>query len=290
MLAFGILLCAGLLVGHYFSGFSRQLASNRDVRIALLNANEPVVFLYRSFSRTVTAVRLPRSRFKNNGSNYQKACAALAPFFAGAQVRREDVFYFEVDARVEELGGFYEILNSWRSRPVLFFKAARGLWRLKNEERTNLSFQELLLTGLELSRLNSSNFIVADFERETGQALSEPGPPPEDPGSSGGSGASAPPSAIRVEVLNASGRKDLALQATKYLRKRGFDVINFGTYMGAGTVTKIVNCSGGVDAAKAVREALGLAALEIYSKPEAGGVVEVSVILGKDFNGSVLKN
>ena len=289
MLVFGFLLCAGLFAGHYFSGLSRNLAANRDLKIALISGNTPMVFIYHSFSKTVTAVNLPRARFKNNGSNYQKACAVLALVSGATQVQREDVFYLATDAQAADLSAFYETLNSWRSRPGLFFEAARGLWLLEKEEHTNISFHDLLLAVLELSRLNSSNFIVTDFERGFGQNPQAPGSV-ESGDKADIEAVSDPAAVIRVEVLNASGKKDLAMQVTKYLRKKGFDVINFGTYTGAWKRTKIVNCSGNVDAARAVRSALGLTALEIYSKPEAGNVAEVSVVLGVDFDETITKN
>ena len=289
ILLFGFLLCAGLLAGHYLSGLSRNLAANRDIKIALISGSAPMVFVYHPFSKTVNAVNLPGARFKDNGSNYQKACAALALISGGTQVQREDVFYLATDVQEADLGAFHETLNSWRCRPALFFKAARWLWLLAKEERTNLSLHDLLLAGLELSRLNSSSFIVTDFERGTGQNPQADGAV-ESGDKANIDSVSAPAAAIRVEVLNASGKKDLAMQVTRYLRKKGFDVIDFGTYTGAGKRTKIVNCSGNVDAAKTVRSALGLNELEIYSRPEAGNVAEVSVILGVDFNETVARN
>ncbi|HAF94517.1 MAG TPA: hypothetical protein DCG50_00505 [Elusimicrobia bacterium] len=336
LLIFGFTLCAALLTGHYLSGLSRNLAAGRDLSVALIGGNAPMVFVYHSFSKTVTAVHLPRERWRSGGSNYQKACAALALVSGGPQVQREDVFYLAPDAPGVDLSAFYETLNSWRSRPRLVLKAARWLWRLKKEERTNISFHDLLLTVLELSRLNSSDFVVTDFERGAGPKPQADGsvadsarpddsarghrhaggrsprqasvtvadsPPKAEQAphfgpfgkSAGQAGVFPTPAArvgavIRVEVLNASGKKDLAMQVTKYLRKKGFDVIDFGTYTGTGKLTKIVNCSGNVAAAKAVRSALGLTALEIYSKFEAGNVAEVSVILGEDFNEEIIKS
>jgi hypothetical protein len=289
ILVAGVILCAGLLTGHWWSGLSRNLSANRDLKVALISGNATMVFIYHSFAKTVTAVNLSRTRFKNNGSNYQKACAALALVSGAAPIPRNDVFYLVTDKPTADLSAFYETLNSWRSRPGLVFNAVRWLWLLKKEERTNISCHDLLLAVLELSRLNSSNFNIEDSECVTGQN--------QDGNSSGESGGksnieavSVPAAVIRVEVLNASGKKDLAMQVTKYLRKQGFDVINFGTYTGTGTLTKIVNCSGNIDAAKAVRSALGLGAFEIYSKPEVGNVVGVSVVLGVDFNEAIIKN
>ena len=85
-------------------------------------------------------------------------------------------------------------------------------------------------------------------------------------------------------MLNASGRRDLAEQVTKYLRKKGFDVINFGNGGAVARHTKIVNCSGNIAAARQARAALGLKDLEIYSKPEKPAVAQARVILGADFD------
>ncbi|OGS58925.1 MAG: hypothetical protein A3J79_03820 [Elusimicrobia bacterium RIFOXYB2_FULL_62_6] len=85
-------------------------------------------------------------------------------------------------------------------------------------------------------------------------------------------------------MLNASGRKDLAEQVARHLRKKGFDVIHYGNFGSVQKQTKIVNCSGNIEAARQAREALGLKGLEIYSKPEKPAVVQARVILGTDFN------
>ena len=289
MLAFGLAMCMGLLIAHYFSGLAPGLAANRDLAIAVISEKAPRVFIYHSFSKTVTAINLPPSRLKSSGSNYQKACVALALISGKAPGQQEDVLYFAIDAQAADLSVFYEILNSWRSRPGLFFEAARRLWLLKKEERTNISFHDLLLTALELSRLNSSNFIVTDFERGTGRGgmMNSSGDGEAANKANTEAGAFAP--VFRVEILNASGEKDLAAQVTKYLRKKGFDVINFGTYGSVEEQTKIVNCSGNTEAARAVRSALGLDSHEIYSKSGSGNVAEVSVVLGGDFNTAIIK-
>lgn len=290
MLAAGLAICAGLLAAHYFSGLAAELAANRDLEIAVIGERASRVFIYHSFSKTVTAINLPPARLKGRGSNYQKACAALALVSGKISGQGEDVLYLVTDAQSADLSAFYETLNSWRSRPRLLFEAARRLWLLKKEERTNISFHDLLLMALELSRLNSSNFIVTDFERGTGRGGAADGSGDIGAGDKADIEAGAFAPVFRVEVLNASGEKDLAAQVTKYLRKKGFDVINFGTYGSVEEQTKIVNCSGNMEAAKAARSALGLNALEIYSKPGPGSVAEVSVILGVDFNRTIIKD
>lgn len=296
MLAFGLALCLGLVAAHYLSGVAPRLAANRDLEIALISDRAPKVFIYHAFSKTITVINLPPARLKNGGSNYQKACAALALVSGKIPGQREDVLYLATDDPThsgcvgDDLGAFYAMLNSWRSRPRLFFEVARRLWLLKKEERTNISFHDLLLAVLELSRLNSSNFIITDFERSVLRAVASENFGANETGGSTNSETGVPAAVVRVEVLNASGKKDLAVKVTKYLRKKGFDVINFGTYERAAGQTKIVNCSGNMEAARAVRSALGLTGLEIYSKPKAGYVAEVSVVLGADFNEIILKN
>jgi hypothetical protein len=94
---------------------------------------------------------------------------------------------------------------------------------------------------------------------------------------------------VTAQVLNASGRRGAADEVTRHLRSRGIDVIDFGNYVSVQPRTKIVNCSGGIEGARRVRELLGLGGLEIYSKPEKNPVAGVRVVIGLDFDPASLK-
>lgn len=289
ILAAGGLAAAALAAAHYLSPVSRKLAANEDVELVLLNKDRPMLFVYHPFSRTLNAVRLP-ARAARSGSAYQRSCEVLRLFRplnsvaslhpGGAEGVQAGPAYIEVSAAGgPDMDGFEGLVNTWRSRPAQLAVAVRYLMSLKKNEATNLSAHELVLLALELSRLNSSNFIKEDFDKTRPADL-----PPADTGR-----PQPGPAIVRLEVFNASGKKDLARRVTGYLRKKNFDVLDFGTYGSVEKRTKIVNCSDSPEGALRLREALGLGGLEIYSKFDKIGIVQARVILGADFDESKIE-
>lgn len=91
---------------------------------------------------------------------------------------------------------------------------------------------------------------------------------------------------VRIEVLNGAGEAGLAREATERLRDRGFDVVYFGNYSEFGRDSSVVldrvgSGVGDEGAARAVATALGITAVE--SRPDSTLILEVTVILGKDW-------
>ncbi len=300
ILAAGGILSAALAAAHYFSPIARGLAANADVELVLLSKERPMLFIYHSFSRSVNAVRLPAGA-QRGGSAYQRAGEVLRSFF-GSGVPAGPPAYIEVQA--PDMDAFEDLLNNWRARPALLGRLLRWLVELKKNDATDLSAHDITLLALELSRLNSSNFIKEDLDNSGAGAAAKRGaaavnPPQGVADNSAGPDTAAPQDgaavslpaagAVRLEVLNASGQVDLAALVTKLLRKKGFDVINFGTYGRRLARTKIINCSGDLKAARALRDAMDLGGLEIYSKPDKLTIAQVRIILGEDFDGSKIK-
>src|SRR6185503_15869973 len=89
---------------------------------------------------------------------------------------------------------------------------------------------------------------------------------------------------ITVNVWNASGRKGLAYQLTKYLRKSGFDVVDWGTYSAQQLPTRVVDRKGNILSAQSVATALGVDSC--HSEPNPNALVDVEVIVGKDYQGA----
>jgi len=87
---------------------------------------------------------------------------------------------------------------------------------------------------------------------------------------------------VRVEVLNAGGRPDMARRATELLRSRGFDVVYFGNadHFGQDSTT-VLDRVGRPDAARAVARALGGAAVE--TRTDRNLYLDVTVRLGSDW-------
>jgi hypothetical protein len=87
---------------------------------------------------------------------------------------------------------------------------------------------------------------------------------------------------VRVEVLNAGGRANLARSATDALRAVGFDVVYFGNADSFDQATSVVlDRVGSVDGARAVADALGIR--NVRSEPDTNLFVDVSVVLGSEW-------
>ena len=92
----------------------------------------------------------------------------------------------------------------------------------------------------------------------------------------------APRERVRVEVLNAGGRANLARSATDALREVGFDVVYFGNADSFDRDSSVVlDRIGSVERARAVADALGIR--EVRSEPDSNLFVDVSVVLGGEW-------
>lgn len=86
---------------------------------------------------------------------------------------------------------------------------------------------------------------------------------------------------IRIEVLNGSGIQGAANRITSFLRKEGFDVVDFGN---AGRFdhphTHVVDRSG--DLAPAAEVAAALQGVPVRSDPDPALFLDVTVVVGQD--------
>lgn len=89
---------------------------------------------------------------------------------------------------------------------------------------------------------------------------------------------------IRVEVLNAAGIPRLAQRGTDRLRDQGYDVVYFGNARGFHADTSLVlDRVGDPEAAQEVARALGVG--QVRSVPDTSLYLEVTVVLGTDWEG-----
>lgn len=115
---------------------------------------------------------------------------------------------------------------------------------------------------------------AAEPETETRESEAPPDPEPVPANVEAGS--------IRVEVLNACGVAGLARQATRLLRQKGFDVVYFGNAAVSDRDSSVVlDRTGSPDLARAVARAIGITRIE--SRPDASLLLEVTVLLGRDW-------
>ncbi len=268
-----LLLAAGLIAAltalgfQHFSPVSRALRDGKEVRVALLGEKSSVLFIYHPSSSTVNALSFTRDRARRGVPASRRACDLSEA--AGAVSGAEDAFYISFSS-APDMEVLWTALSSWRAEPRIFFRAAAWARDLRRSGGTNIGAFDLFSLFSEFCRLSSSNFILTESVRQT-----LPGPEP----------ASDEP-ALRVEVFNASGRKDMAALAAKYLRGQGFDVITAASYNAREKRTEIHSFSGDASVALKLRSALGRGELEIYARPGEKSVAGAAVILGEDFDES----
>ncbi len=89
---------------------------------------------------------------------------------------------------------------------------------------------------------------------------------------------------IQVEVRNGCGVTGLASRMSGHLRSFGFDVVEFGDHTSFDVEkTRVIDRIGNMDAAKQVALALGMPNMNIEQEVRADYFLDVSVIIGRDY-------
>ena len=92
----------------------------------------------------------------------------------------------------------------------------------------------------------------------------------------------APPNTrIRVEVLNATPTRGLAQRATRFLRDRGFDVVDIGTANEPVDTIIVIDRSGHPEMARKVADAFGGALMQM--RPDTLRYLDVTVLVGRSW-------
>lgn len=89
---------------------------------------------------------------------------------------------------------------------------------------------------------------------------------------------------IQVEVRNACGVDGLASNVTDYLRKQGFDVVEFGNHSTTDLPTSLViDRVGDLASARKVARVLGLPEDRVRQDIQPDYYLDASVLIGKDY-------
>lgn len=90
---------------------------------------------------------------------------------------------------------------------------------------------------------------------------------------------------IQVEVRNGAGEAGLAATMTRYLRRRGFDVVESGNWTSFDEPeTVIIDRVGNPEAAARVANALGLPRERVREERREDLLLDASVVIGRDFH------
>lgn len=90
---------------------------------------------------------------------------------------------------------------------------------------------------------------------------------------------------LQVEVLNGCGVSGVADKFTSYLRKHDFDVVQTGNYISFDVEKSIViDRTGNMNNAYKVADSLGISRRNVIQQVNPNYFLDVSLIIGKDFN------
>jgi hypothetical protein len=141
--------------------------------------------------------------------------------------------------------------------------------------RTDLGAFDRLVLALELARLGRDGLRPAWLPEDVNEKRAFLGRL--------GAGRPEPrEGAITVEVLNASGARGIALNATKVLRLGGADVVSSGNAAEPRSGTVIYDRAGEIENALAVRRMLGCGSAKVVTQTSAKRLVEVTLLLADD--------
>jgi len=145
----------------------------------------------------------------------------------------------------------------------------------KSEKRTYLSFQSLFLNVsifilsivvifLSYTLLIKLNFFKSVSENENSEKHLQ---------------------AIQVEVLNGCGVTGIADRITDSLRVKNVDVVNTGNYRSFDIDnTIVIDRTGNLTSAKYVAQSIGINERQIIQQKNKNYFLDVTVIVGKDYN------
>ncbi len=93
------------------------------------------------------------------------------------------------------------------------------------------------------------------------------------------------PSQVQIEVLNGCGVAGVADRFTEFLRTEGFDVVNKGNYSSFDVDnTLIIDRSNNPEKSSMVAEAIGVEKRKIIKQFNNQYFLDVTLIIGKDYN------
>lgn len=267
-----------LAAAAQFSSRAAQVLAgeeNHSVRVAVLTSPAMLFSYNPSTQKAIVSVGAEKCNPKT-----REKCLPdhSARFFIPKQTDREE--FWE---------DFKRVLASWRYNPLLAVRAAWDYLTAWHDRRTNLTPAEFLLLSLELSKIETADFAVKlpparKRGRKTGKTpAAQSVPLVED----------MAPLAVKdrpivVEILNASGKRGLALALTQYLREQNekgllrVDVLQYDNYPSFQDESSIVDYSGRLVQVKQLSRAIGVSG-EIKSETNANAICDTRIILGKDF-------
>lgn len=266
---------------QFSSPAATALSAKSDETLYIAVLSNPSMFI--SYNPATQKAAIRNIRVKGTGKNYHERARQLLD---AAGVKPQKVHYYaplQTD-KDEVWEKFKNALNNWQYNPlklpVLFYTYARA-W---HEGRTNINPGEMILYAMDLSRLQ-----VSDFSVKIAEEIKKKGKNTPEPVTENRAPLAVDDRPLIVEILNASGRKGIALELTQYLRRQNekgllrVDVLQYDNYPGGLLdITRIIDFSGRMVQVKQLSTAVGNNS-EILSERKGNAICDVRIIVGKDF-------
>lgn len=276
---------AFLLYGVFAYFFTPQiipLSTDQDTSInILIMTEEPLFISYnpKLNKAVVNFLNIPKKDLKDN------------VFLTKPPFDKKD--YLFIQPKEQDPALFWEKfktnLFSCASKPYIIFAYFYDYFDLKYHNKTDINFATFLMLSYKLTSMTSADFILKSYEKPKGKKARQHTAQEQITLGKDISKEKQEDKILVIEVLNASGKKGLALELTNYLRdlnNKGVlkvDVINFENYSEQLEETQILDISGRMDSLKNLLLKIGLDTKEIKTSSDKSAISEAKIILGKDF-------
>lgn len=274
-----LVVITGLAAWSQFSSpFAKALAAreNKDIYLAVLTSPATLI-RYNPKQEKAWVREVPCHKCTSaTGETFGLADTTPFRYYAPRQTEPEPVW-----------DNFKNRLENWRYNPLLLAVFPVDYVRARFSRRTDLNTADAVLLAAEISKLEMNDFTLQMKEsaaKKSKSAKAESLPQVEDRAP-----LAVEDRPIVVEVLNASGKRGLALAVTQYLRDQNakgllrVDVLQYDNYPGGYLdQTRIVDYSGRLMQVKQLSTAIGCRQ-EILSEPRGNAICDTRIILGKDF-------
>lgn len=257
------------------SSLSKTLYTHQDNTVKVLVQTSPAMLVSYNPSSKKALINVQEKKC----STSPKKCFPQTKFFIPRETNRQR--FWE---------DFKDTLARWRYNPLLTGRAVWGYLTAWHERRTNLSPAEFVLLSMELAQLQANDFSVKEPTAANKKKQRRPEPEPDGPPPLV---ADKAPLAVEdrpiiVEVLNASGKKGLALELTQYLREQNakgllrVDVLQYDNYRSPQETSWLEDYSGRQIQLKQLGTAIGInGEIRVGTTPNV--ICDTRIILGKDF-------
>lgn len=267
---------------HYRSVVVRQLAAREDTPIQVVIFTEPAMLFSYNPATHKTQITVASTKCSAQG---QKSCfnETYYMFFVPQQTQQQ-LYWTQ----------FKENLTQWRFKLVIVWNYLRAYVNGLVQKRTNIYPSEFILLSKELITLTSTDFAIeypasAKKKKHTPKIEEKPVDINQKPEVILPASMHEEEKPLVVEILNASGKKGLALAVTQYLREQNakgllrIDVLQYDNYPKQEDKSFVVDYSGKLVQVTQASRMLGISE-EIRSEKSTTAICDTRIVLGKDFS------